>query len=1286
MRRRQLTLTSVLLASLFASPVLAQCEVDQVFPTIVAGPDGKFGQSVAIWDDTALVGAPFDVSPGVGTGSVAVFERLTVAGWTPADLLVPADLDPGDNFGFAVALSDNLAAVGSWSEDQLGTDAGAVYIFERVAGSWFETVKLFALDTGPGSRFGYSVALEGTTLLVGSPGAVGAGLTPSAGSAYVFERSGPGLWSQIAKLGAPDGASGDLYGTSVALSLPRALVGAPGHAASGPASGAAYVSVQPFPGSWVPSAKLVAGDGNAFDQFGSAVALDADLAGVGAPGDSDVCSSCGAAYLFANSGPGTWTQTHKAGGGPIATELTGGDRFGAAVAIRGTTAAVGAPGNIDAGFASGSVYVYKQSADLSYVKTNKLNACDSVSDDLFGTSLAMHSGTLIIGAPDVDALGPNSGAVYFFSPDVIEFENDQITFLFSEPGPLGTVPADGSSGGDASCDDQPGFPLIQIEDQLDDDPDFNGHRFIHRGQLWEIGVIEHPIPSRFDYDGYDVTQADEIYHATGADCDASVDFDIEDNYLDPVTGLTGKLVTFTWSNCQADNDGMTLGPFEVVVNIFLASNTTFARFDLSATATGVVPSDWAFWYGRINLAIEEEHPDPPEEDLDYFLLTPFGHLVKNPALNLIGDSGQNIPTIADALGRPANQALGMYDEEGRGLYAATLDDTGQRVKNFQFYGCPGDGSEEPVVNISALSYQEDVSPDVPFQSISSAVGRFRGDWYTLADTYRSWLDGGALFTHKGNVSDRDDVPDFAKGFQQVGVLDFGLSKYANPPRTVLAPPPLGSAAGIASLSVDKRTGLNYGPLPERLEQYMDFWGLDSLVVAQFGTQWVDGVCSGVGEYSITPMFEQNALAMQAKEDELSLAGRTLKFLLYFLDSRYTTAGTSLDWEDLAIRNPAGDTLDTFCPEGTKLVLMDPSTSEWQAHMSSVSEALGELGVDGIYCDNAFPELRQYDFTDDKGHAPGFGSYMTDGFGRMFVEIQDGGGKGNPSPGPDFMTYTEFFFEGFIPESDTYGPEQAWTDWMTADGNTTQVPLLSVLYHHYTILGPPFAGYYTHDLPPFNYPNNVLNLGDDAERVKGRSGANYTMAYGWVNGCPIWSPDPALTNPRIKEYSYELVESNYGLPAGTFDELRAVCAFGAELARVRGFTEAAPFLTTGRRVRDLADFATTPATKDVVLMEIYNPYAPTTNLGPETEAFPTTLHGVWSDDDSGYVGIALANYTDASSSANFTFDPAAYGFGGSVSAYTVDAGGETLLTGPFSEPTAFDLTLPAESTLFVRIRP
>ena len=106
------------------------------------------------------------------------------------------------------------------------TDQGSAYVFTRSGTTWTQQAKLTASDGAADDYFGYSVALSGDTALVGAYwDDVGANYDQ--GSAYVFTRSGT-TWTQQAKLTASDGAAGDHFGHSVALSGDTALVGATG--------------------------------------------------------------------------------------------------------------------------------------------------------------------------------------------------------------------------------------------------------------------------------------------------------------------------------------------------------------------------------------------------------------------------------------------------------------------------------------------------------------------------------------------------------------------------------------------------------------------------------------------------------------------------------------------------------------------------------------------------------------------------------------------------------------------------------------------------------------------------------------------------------------------------------------------------------------------------------------------------------------------------------------------------------------------------------------------------
>src|SRR5947209_3657019 len=122
-----------------------------------------------------------------------------------------------DQFGFAAAISGSIAVVGAEGKN---SSAGAAYVFVRSGSTWSKQAELTASDHASGDNFGYSVAISGTTAVVGAYGE-----NSLTGAAYVFVRSGS-TWTQQAKLTASDAAPFDEFGYSVAISGCTAVVGA----------------------------------------------------------------------------------------------------------------------------------------------------------------------------------------------------------------------------------------------------------------------------------------------------------------------------------------------------------------------------------------------------------------------------------------------------------------------------------------------------------------------------------------------------------------------------------------------------------------------------------------------------------------------------------------------------------------------------------------------------------------------------------------------------------------------------------------------------------------------------------------------------------------------------------------------------------------------------------------------------------------------------------------------------------------------------------------------------
>jgi len=198
-----------------------------------------FGFSVALSDNTAVIGARRGVNDtGSISGAAYIFTPDVSGQWNQWQKLTASDGANGDEFGYSVAASEDTVLVGSHFAQGVGDStstlaAGAVYDFVLGAGPigtiWEEVQKLVASDGGARDEFGFSVALNGDTALVGAPqNNTGGGAT---GAVYVFallsNTQGNSQLTEKQKLAARDGAATDAFGSSVVFNGDTALVGAP---------------------------------------------------------------------------------------------------------------------------------------------------------------------------------------------------------------------------------------------------------------------------------------------------------------------------------------------------------------------------------------------------------------------------------------------------------------------------------------------------------------------------------------------------------------------------------------------------------------------------------------------------------------------------------------------------------------------------------------------------------------------------------------------------------------------------------------------------------------------------------------------------------------------------------------------------------------------------------------------------------------------------------------------------------------------------------------------------
>jgi|MDSW01.3.fsa_nt_gb hypothetical protein len=316
---------------------------------------------------------------------------------TETQKLVASDAQAGDQFGFSVAASTDVLAVGAPGKDVLfGTlieAMGAVYIFTRDPndGSWQEQTRLIPLDggtpaSGGAASLGESVATNGDFVVAGAPGER---------AVYIYKENGAGGWPQVQKIGRP-GRNG--FGSVLAISGNRLIVGAQRsalifHYDTGKAI---WEEVETFTSSLVGSG------------FGSSVAIDGDSALVGSPAEVYMGEEAGAAHLFRWNGT-TWeydSAFHDDG-------VAAGEEFGHAVATAGTTLLVSAS-RVDLGGGAGKAFVFENKNDV-WNEPQELTAQDTLLSGEFGWSLALESDRAVVSDNYYDGCCGDVGRAYVFT-------------------------------------------------------------------------------------------------------------------------------------------------------------------------------------------------------------------------------------------------------------------------------------------------------------------------------------------------------------------------------------------------------------------------------------------------------------------------------------------------------------------------------------------------------------------------------------------------------------------------------------------------------------------------------------------------------------------------------------------------------------------------------------------------------------------------------------------------------------------------------------------------------
>ena len=371
-------------------PVCPPTETDRLF-ALDAMPLDEFAFDLAIDGDTAAVSAilaPRDEKSA--TGAVYVYKRVD-GFWLLEAKLLPDDGRDGDRFGTSVALDGDTLIVGSPLKDgPNGEDEGQAYIYERRDAEWGLVARLTLPDLGPEALFGNDVDISGIAAIVGAPG-----VADATGGAFIFERGDGGVWDLKWTLQDPSPGMLQAFGESVAIddNTETAAVGArfvPGDA--GPQQGAVHVYTRQ-PQGWLIEATLRHSPANGQDTFGWPIGLEKDRVIAGAPQASGNSPFTGAAYVFERD-EGVWSQKAKL----AASDGTFLDYFGYSVAIDDDVAVVGALFDSGpAGLGQGSAYFFRRVNGV-WGQYSKFVPPDAAANNFLGRSAVVRDGQALIGS------------------------------------------------------------------------------------------------------------------------------------------------------------------------------------------------------------------------------------------------------------------------------------------------------------------------------------------------------------------------------------------------------------------------------------------------------------------------------------------------------------------------------------------------------------------------------------------------------------------------------------------------------------------------------------------------------------------------------------------------------------------------------------------------------------------------------------------------------------------------------------------------------------------------
>lgn len=422
-------LLAILLALFSISLTFAQewIEIEKSYSPTFTG--AEFGNQLSIHGDYAVMGIKnFEANEGA-----ALVYHFDGVNWNLSATLTASDGAPEDQFGYSVDIFEDQIVIGAPNNIGNGSASGAIYQFTKPITGWTDTsesVKIVPIF-GNSYSFGRSISITDSVIAVGAQDSI------HFGKAHIYEEPVGGWNSSVPSsiLLASDGFADNYFSNSMDLNQSCIVIGAFGDNENGNFTGAAYVFNKPSIG-WTnmnETAKLLASDGDSFDQFGNSVSISDSTIAIGAKYNDALSTASGAVYVFSRP-VGGWvntTQTAKL----TSSDGIYGDNLGESVDMHGDTILVGAYASSNQNVGSGSAYIYVKPLGgwIDTTETAILTASIEDPYDYFGVSVGIYGSNALVGAYKEDSGGADAGAVYAFQSTSSGWQSSTETSIIIPP-------------------------------------------------------------------------------------------------------------------------------------------------------------------------------------------------------------------------------------------------------------------------------------------------------------------------------------------------------------------------------------------------------------------------------------------------------------------------------------------------------------------------------------------------------------------------------------------------------------------------------------------------------------------------------------------------------------------------------------------------------------------------------------------------------------------------------------------------------------------------------------